>query len=1226
MKIYINDKPFDASPYDDYISILQRYSLKKGDTLPEYLRITDPDIIIKKGERITIKDVRDEFHWLTLNDLLDAGVIDDIERLYPYLEKKYISILVLLRKYKNISNEDIKNNLSILKKIDELVFFSTTEIERFLRDYPSYTEKRLEEIRNKVKERNEIDLLFSKTNPAPIGDFNLKEIDVLYVLEIAQGISLENIFDIINVSKNIPFIYLYRNGVEQGRKEWYKVYEHFDPPMYMIQPEQSHDVNGIYFKILTSSKEGQEQFNSDCVWYENNNIIISFTLDNNLKESTIKKIFFDSLGDRLKYKITQEKQIGVKGTFIVEDLSFNRAILADMISNSSIFSYFFFFNENPPDSKGKYKTAITKERFMFHYDPQQTGPSPRALSIVVTPQIFEETGEGWIEVRVRKALSRHQVEIFQYVFSRLLRIYFNDCKTVISEYANILPNARNLFNKYSKKSKPISKKIDKKSGKRLIELKTTRPGVFRPGYASLCQPMSSQPYLLKDKDVESFRKEYGDHKLMEFEDPTTNKKDWYACEPREFGEPKKDIYPGLRKNTKGSGKYKSEVSFVPCCFGEDQYTKPAAELRRRMEKSIQEDNIEKMESMGEMGHILSSNKSVPHGRFGKIPYYLTSIVKNAGYKNVEKGKQSILPIFRYGVMDSTSSFLHCMEKAFNPRYSSVDQKGKINIVKKVREGLSNMNFAVAAQELFGYSDENIKDILLDENQYIDPSYFISLVELKYDCNIFIYKMSDEEPCGSIVIPRFSQAYLPRDIAENRRSVFIIKKSTERFHEFQCEILVKYETGTKRNKRFSFVFQNDPIVNQAIQVFYEANTISSVTPKSFSYYSPIQLTGKLFDKVKSQYIDDTGKTRMLVYENGLCLMTSPLPPLDKPIDKNINPVDTNTAIDFIESNGLCITMQDGDVYDKKIQGLWVEPRHTKNIGISYGYIPVIVENALKKTKSNSNLVCSQDTKNTYIDFTPVFLNDPLRTDDESELQKYRRTRKIAEFLKEYTLFQYSLDPKGFGKDTFIVNPKHEYNIQSLNKRLIEGTPVMYQKGKLIVPSDKVRNHLINYLRVQLINNYSEVMSYSERVIVKNYYRTLSDFRKVPNQFVFIDERSLLMWKYDKGQNMNRGLISSSTKSGWEPYFYRNYNIERGRLSIIQNVRDGTLERALGVGENWEENRINSGYEYNKLIDPESISYVVYTEEGKKKEIKNKENSLEIKVMKYYDDTYASLLFF
>ena len=453
---------------------------------------------------------------------------------------------------------------------------------------------------------------------------------------------------------------------------------------------------------------------------------------------------------------------------------------------------------------------------------------------------------------------------------------------------------------------------------------------------------------------------------------------------------------------------------------------------------------------------------------------------------------------------------------------------------------------------------------------------------------------------------------------------------DKYKDFQCEILTRYDAKTKRSKKFTFVFQNDPIINQAIQVFYEANNVSMVTPKSFSFYAPVQLAGSLFQNVVSQYIDNTGKTRMLTYENGLCLMTSPIPPLNKPISQKIKCISPKVALEFMRSKELCITMQDGDVEDKKIQGLWVEPQHSRNSGISYGYIPLKIEKALKKSDVDEELVCLDDDspKNEYIKFSPIFLNDPLRTDDESELKKYRFTRKIAEFLKQYTLFQYSLDPQHFGKESFVVKSKHDYDIFSLNKRLIKNTPVIYQNGKIIVPSNKVRDHLINFLRVQLVNNYEEVLSYSDRIIIKNYYRTLNDFRKVPQQFVFIDERSLLMWKYDKEQYSNRNNISSFVQKGWEPYYYRNYSIERGRLAIIQPVRDGKLERALGVAENWEINRINSGYDYGKLIDSNSVTYTEYSEEGKKKIFKSKDNKSpsDIKVMKTYEGEYSAFLFF
>ena len=96
MKIYINEEIYNVFPYDDGSSILQFYSLEKKNTLPEYLRITDPDFYVKENADCIIKDIRDEFRWVTLQDLLDIDVITEIGKLFPYLARKDVAILVLL--------------------------------------------------------------------------------------------------------------------------------------------------------------------------------------------------------------------------------------------------------------------------------------------------------------------------------------------------------------------------------------------------------------------------------------------------------------------------------------------------------------------------------------------------------------------------------------------------------------------------------------------------------------------------------------------------------------------------------------------------------------------------------------------------------------------------------------------------------------------------------------------------------------------------------------------------------------------------------------------------------------------------------------------------------------------------------------------------------------------------------------------------------------------------
>ena len=52
------------------------------------------------------------------------------------------------------------------------------------------------------------------------------------------------------------------------------------------------------------------------------------------------------------------------------------------------------------------------------------------------------------------------------------------------------------------------------------------------------------------------------------------------------------------------------------------------------------------------------------------------MVKNAGYQEIDYKKRIMIPFLRLGVVESPDSFLHCLEKALIPRYSSLDVEGK----------------------------------------------------------------------------------------------------------------------------------------------------------------------------------------------------------------------------------------------------------------------------------------------------------------------------------------------------------------------------------------------------------------------------------------------------------------------------------------------------------------------------------------------------------------------
>jgi len=373
---------------------------------------------------------------------------------------------------------------------------------------------------------------------------------------------------------------------------------------------------------------------------------------------------------------------------------------------------------------------------------------------------------------------------------------------------------------------------------------------------------------------------------------------------------------------------------------------------------------------------------------------------------------------------------------------------------------------------------------------------------------------------------------------------------------------------------------------------------------------------LFEGVVSQYIDDNGKTRMLNYGDGISLMTSPLPPLNIEVDNTINKVTLEKAKKFIKERNLKISMQDGDSEIRQIQGLWVKDEKS-NPEIYFGYIPIEVSDALPD-----------------VIFVPEILNDPLRTDKSSDLQKMRKNRKIADYLEQYTLFEYAQDPENFDEETaFVVDKDHKYDIEILGKKLIKDNNIIYYNGRIIVPSEEIKEKLIGRLKVYLLNDSPGVLKYKDYTVLQNYYKSLSDFRAIPNQLVFLNRLSLIRWKQERIHNKNNSKVfDQPNEDMWEPYFYRNTYILNNRMCIIQNVEDGMLEKALLVGMRWMKDKINIGYTAeNKgvLIDESeirSLVYTVYTEEGKGRTIKPSKSSKKerVYIFEYESGIFASLL--
>lgn len=366
---------------------------------------------------------------------------------------------------------------------------------------------------------------------------------------------------------------------------------------------------------------------------------------------------------------------------------------------------------------------------------------------------------------------------------------------------------------------------------------------------------------------------------------------------------------------------------------------------------------------------------------------------------------------------------------------------------------------------------------------------------------------------------------------------------------------------------------------------------------------------LFGGAVSQYVDNNGKTRMILYNfkgDDICLITSPIPPLDLPESKDIIETSLASALGFIKQKNLKITFQDGN-QNQGIQGLWVETSE-ENPSIYFGYIPIGNSKAIAK-----------------VEFTGR--NDPIRTDSVSDLTTFRRNRKVAEFLKQYTLFSYANDPENFGEDSFVVIPDYAYDIESLNKRLILDNDVMYQNGKLIVPSEETAKRLLSYLKVSLINDTPGVMAMKDTSTIENFYQTIADFRSSENQLVFTNKNGLMRWRHEHSRMEHNTRVAHFANSGAvEPFFYRNPKIRKDQIMIVQNVVDGTLNNALAAGWKWLKDRSNrTGYRPVVPDNIDEVSYVIYGDTGELEKVK-RETKETVSVLRYDDDTYAALLFF
>lgn len=806
----INNIKFDIYDYDDEESIINRYALLVDDeALPEYFSLT-------RDDKISIEDVRDEIKNLEEDDLEN---VSEILLKYPNLKKSTIGILWI--KNQNLKNVKIDGPL---KKLDNRGIFSTLKrIEITLKDYQLDVKK--ERVKLKKNVDNLIDSFkkFDKLEKVDADQFILEE--VFLNVKFSSDKNLIELFDEIDTSLNIPFVELHYKS-----KEYYKIYTLLTPSKEWIDKETIDTNDYIRFKLLNGnsnpfSVKHIEDIYSECVivkGVENYELKFSFTISQNFNEEEAMERIFNMFGSRLKYEIMFKQQNGIRGIFKIENFDFNSALFADFLSTDPLISPIFFLDE-------RIKSVLLKNKFYFYYDPKQLRYPTESMGI----SIKKDEKQRFTQIRIVRAKNVEKAEILRLILIRIFGLFKMERKNIEKIYLNIV--SKDKIEKYQ--SKKIQK--EQKTKQRLVQLMEIKPDLFRASeYAVQCQK-PFQPYIVPEEDYKIISKKLNNpHKMMNYSNT------WFACEPRDPSdrpEAQRNIWPGLKPNTKGSSDYQKEQPYLPCCFKADQFTKKGSVL--------QQQNKEENTKSG-FGYIVGIKKMCAPGRKGEVPFLWEKILKLLDFEKIKLGSYAkidkpIYPVLRVGVLHSPSSIIHCLELAFNSSYPTTEKK-QIERIRIIRNELldQNFNFTIAKQSFYAETDDMIKNILKDETQYIDPTKFIEILQKKYQCNIFMYEYSDKNPDGEIVLPVYSQAYLSKKLPKRNAVLILLYETKNKSYPYQCELLceISIKNGKEDKKNIKYYFEpNSSISEMAIKLFNKHNEVFFVDANKYKMYKPINIS-------------------------------------------------------------------------------------------------------------------------------------------------------------------------------------------------------------------------------------------------------------------------------------------------------------------------------------------------------------------------------------------------
>jgi len=1137
--VLVNGKEFKIFRLDTKENILERLAAEMN-TLPKYLYFPDgfpedlsEDFTVKNILKIIKKNAKEA-------DPDFSVLIKKLEGWKTGLDVKK-DILPVWLVYNKHMHDMASYGLNFLetsaKKLEE--FFPT------FRDFTIFwegrlprikeeLEKQVEYIRTEIEKQIKIYDAFEEIEAGLVyTEYKIESTNLSFSLNL-ENISLLEIFNYICLNDLVPFC---------SCQKFYKILKSFVP---IEEWNISYD-NELLLKVFEKKAFDATRYND----YTN----VKMNIDKGIVNVFLKLITGndylnqEEFIDRCLSVFTNRQDITVEniietdvaGVFFFPDSRLDTYVFADLVMNNKLFSSLISIDESVKATKKKSSEGGQPWIYIHFEHPLSghiAGPVSQRIVDRSDPEMKQEDietfphGNPYIRVKA-KGKNKQSISFFQEILSKLLIIYKEEYNTIIKEYRKFIPDFGNVVDVIA----PLKKKLTNMQA----------PEIFINGYTRICTAKRMPKIVTLEEKAEyeekgqqciSFPREKGEGVSY----PSDGRKPkYYVCPNPEYP------FPGLQHNKLANS---AEYPYVPCCFKQDQAEKKGGIFRHYYNR----EEIEVKEKRQQ--ELIITNKILGSEKYGTLPEKLHELFQtvdpDTNYKYI-----------RAGVHRNKSSFLNAVMVSLNDQtgiLSLKTEKKRVEKLREIRKELSRPDLApLARQCMYDYTTEQVSNHLKDEESYLDPKLYIQLLEEYFHCNIFLFS-SDR-----MILPRFVQGYYSKK--RKAPCVFIYEHmGSESDHATypQCEFIVRWEVKKEQNIQYSFPYDQNISEN--------VRKIDQLLKKSYILTTPMTKTKFSIENamIAHQEIDAYGKTRRLDIEykdTPMTIYTDPMAPLAVPdVKRPIHTVDSRIARELLN------VVEKQNLSGSKLSEI------VGKIGNVKVTIPVVGE-------------VLPDVPISYEIYHPK--------EKESSLTIFNRNKKLARFLTEYIFWLFSryltknkieeINDKTlskFSKALIKIIPDFRYGFVPKFFSLSSG---LMDEEKLVVTSEEMLKRLLYVLKLYSIRDKPSLLTYHNRPTISQYYLDLEDFVQIPTQVILLGEDSMEKWLYENRQSMS---LKEEIEIGKTPYFFKNENIENGKVFLAQNA--DSVQNALDIAIFWNKNGYNQGIHIDTRYEDEyAFNLYLYT---------------------------------